>query len=240
MDSIPISLFPRGFDYYAGGHVHQHSVHHLPGYDWIVFPGPLFVGYGRDFEFTAKGERRGFYIVSFDQTVTDAEFVETGLIESMFKEYNLTGLNSSRAQDTLAESFGSLDVDGKIVVLKIKGELSGGKTSDIDFVQLQKLLYERGAVDVHLGRRGLVSADYAAITVAGEDVTVIEERLLKENIGTVHTDVAKLQGDSGVKLSLELLRVLREDRNAENKKEYEARMLEDALGVLQLKGAFEK
>jgi len=45
----------------------------------------------------------------------------------------------------------------------------------------------------------------------------------------------------GVKLSLELLRVLKEDKNpAENKKEYEARMIEDALGVLQLKGAFEK
>jgi hypothetical protein len=131
-------------------------------------------------------------------------------------------------------------VDGKIVVLKIRGELSGGKTSDIDFVQLQNLLYARDAVDVHLGRRGLTSADYAAIKVAGEDVTVIEKRLFKENIGTVHTDIAELQSDSGVKVSLELLRVLRQDRNSENKKDYEARMLEDALGVLQLKGAFEK
>jgi hypothetical protein len=241
MDSIPTSLLPKGFDYYAGGHVHQHSEHHLLGYDRIVFPGPLFAGYGRDFEFTAKGERRGFYIVSFDQAVADVEFVETGLIESMFKEYDLTGLNSSRAQDTLTESFGNLDVDGKIVVLKIRGELSGGKTSDIDFVQLQNLLYERGAIDVHLGRRGLASADYAAIKVAGEDVTVIEERLFKENIGTVRTDIAELQSDSGVKLSHELLRVLKEDRSpAENKKDYEARMLENALGVLQLKGAFEK
>jgi exonuclease SbcD len=241
MDSIPISLFPKGFDYYAGGHVHQHSEHRLPGYDRIVFPGPLFAGYGRDFEFTARGERRGFYIVSFDQTVTDVEFVETVLVESVYKEYNLTGFNSSRAQDTLAESFGRLDVDGKIVVLKIRGELSGGKTSDIDFVHLQNLLYDRGAVDVHLGRRGLTSADYASIKVAGEGVTVIEERLFKENVGTVQTSIPELQGDSGVKLSLELLRVLKEDKNpAENKKEYEARMIEDALGALQLKGAFEK
>jgi hypothetical protein len=125
--------------------------------------------------------------------------------------------------------------------LKIRGELSGGKTSDIDFVHLQNVLYDRGAVDVHLGRRGLTSADYAAIKVAGEDVTVIEERLFKENIGTVQTSISELQGDSGVKLSLELLRVLKEDKNtAEKQKEYEARMLEDALGVLQLKGAFEK
>jgi hypothetical protein len=106
---------------------------------------------------------------------------------------------------------------------------------------LQNLLYDRGAVDVHLGRRGLTSADYAAITVAGEDVTVIEERLFKENVGTVHTNIPELQGDSGVKLSLELLRVLKEDKSpAENKKEYEARMIKDAFGVLQLKGAFEK
>ena len=179
MDSIPLSLFPKGFDYYAGGHVHQHSEHHLPGYDRIVFPGCLFVGYGRDFEFTAKGERRGFYIVSFDQTVTDVEFVETGLIESIYREYDVTRLNSSHAQEILAELFSSLDVDGKIVVLKIKGELRGGKTSDIDFVYLQNLLYEHGAVDVHLGRRGLTSADYAAIRVVAEDGTVIEEAALQ-------------------------------------------------------------
>ena len=87
---------------------------------------------------------------------------------------------------------------------------------------LQNLLYELGAVDVHLGRRGLTSADYAAIKVAGEDVTVIEERLFKENIGTVQTNIPELQGDSGVKLSLELLRVLKEEKNpAENKKDDE-------------------
>ena len=132
-------------------------------------------------------------------------------------------------------------MEGKIVVLKIKGELCGGKTSDIDFAYLQNLLYELGAVDVHLGRRGLTSADYATIRVATEDVTVIEERLFRENIETVQTDIAKLQSDSGVKLSLELLRVLKEERNpAENKKEYQGRMLNDALEALQLKGAFEK
>ena len=57
----------------------------------------------------------------------------------------------------------------------------------------------------------------------------------------MHTNIPELQGDSGVKHSLELLRVLKEDKNtAENKKEYETRMIQDALGVLQLKGAFEK
>ena len=66
------------------------------------------------------------------------------------------------------------------------------------------------------------------------------DRLFKENIGTVRTDIPELQGELGVKISHELLRVLKEDKNpSENKKDFEARMIEDALGILQLKGAFE-
>ncbi len=38
METIPISFFPRGFDYYAGGHIHDRSENSLPGYEKVVFP----------------------------------------------------------------------------------------------------------------------------------------------------------------------------------------------------------
>ncbi|MGQ9782348.1 MAG: metallophosphoesterase family protein, partial [Nitrososphaeria archaeon] len=69
MESIPVSFLPQDFDYYAGGHIHQHVENKLLGYERIVYPGPLFAGYPRDFELSAKGEKRGFYIVSFDEKV---------------------------------------------------------------------------------------------------------------------------------------------------------------------------
>ncbi len=46
METLDINALPKGFDYYAGGHIHQRGEYHLPGYQRVVFPGPLFTGYG--------------------------------------------------------------------------------------------------------------------------------------------------------------------------------------------------
>ena len=60
METIDVGNLPKGFDYYAGGHIHVRGEYHLPGYQRIVFPGPLFTGYGAsDLEATARGSGGG-------------------------------------------------------------------------------------------------------------------------------------------------------------------------------------
>jgi len=237
METIPLSLLPTGFNYYAGGHIHQKSVNRLQGYDHVVFPGPLFLGNarGRDLESAAKGEERGFYIVSFDEEVRDIEFVKTRVIDGTYREFSVSGLNASQARLELNEEISKLDVLNKMVVLKIKGELAGGKTTDIDFPGLRNLLNENGATSVHINRFGLTSNEYAAIKVRGEDRSVIAERLFKENIGTVKVNVLALQNASGVSLSLDLFKSLtRVKGGTETKTDYEQRMREDAFDILSL------
>ena len=58
--SQPLSLLPKGFDYYAGGHVHIVDDKQVEGYGRIVYPGPLFPNSFAELE---KLERGGFYIV---------------------------------------------------------------------------------------------------------------------------------------------------------------------------------
>ena len=65
MESIPVSLLPKGFDYYASGHVHQRTESGFAGYARVVFPGALFGGYSRDLEDSAKGEKTGFLHCEF-------------------------------------------------------------------------------------------------------------------------------------------------------------------------------
>ena len=38
----PLSLLPKNFDYYAGGHVHIVDSTKIDGYGLIAYPGPLF------------------------------------------------------------------------------------------------------------------------------------------------------------------------------------------------------
>ena len=47
METIDVESLPKGFDYYAGGHIHQRGEYHLPGYQRVVFPGPALHGLRR-------------------------------------------------------------------------------------------------------------------------------------------------------------------------------------------------
>ena len=42
MESSPISLLPKNFNYYAGGHVHIVEHVNMDGYQNVIYPGPTF------------------------------------------------------------------------------------------------------------------------------------------------------------------------------------------------------
>jgi exonuclease SbcD len=235
MESIPISLLPKGFDYYASGHIHQRTESGFPDHEKIVFPGTLFAGYSRDLEDSAKGEKRGFYIVSFNDKVTDVTFHEVTVCEYEYFEFDVTNKNSLQAKRELFEKLAKNEATDKIVIVKIKGELSGGKTSEISSGEIRDLLRECGALAVIINRYGLTSKEYAAVQVMGEDIAAIESRLLRENIGTVKLSNEELKADKGAKLAADLLKILRQaQRLNETKKDYEEHTQKQARLVLRL------
>lgn len=238
-ESCPVSVLPKGFDYYAGGHVHERLEEDLQDYKHIIFPGALFGSQTRDHEASSKGEKRGFYIASFGDTIDEIKFVPIKVCEYLFKELDVEDRNSQQAEKLLTEELESIDVIDKVVTLKIKGELSGGKTSDINFSKIQQNLVTKGALTVYLNRYGLKSKEYAMIKAAGEDASTIERKLLKENLGTIKVSQDLLKGDKGLRLALELLNILRESvKSGESKQDYAERMKEQGIRTFQLKEVF--
>ena len=237
MDTLPVSYLPKGFDYYAGGHIHERIEEQLPGYTKIVFPGPIFSGYPRDLERTAKGETRGFYIVSFKEQIESLEFVELfGPEKLKYIEIDLTGKNSTKANSDIETQLKQIDVNNKIVLLKIKGKLEGGKTSEIRAQDYKNLLIQNGAVFVDVNRYGLSSKAYSAVKVTGEDKSSIEKKLFRENIGAVNVSIQNLKGEEGSTVAEKLLDILKIDAKInETKKDYTSRFLEDAIVILRLK-----
>jgi DNA repair exonuclease SbcCD nuclease subunit len=235
MESIPLSLLPKGFDYYASGHVHKRTESGFTGYERVVFPGALFGGYSRDLEDSAKGEKRGFYIVSFDDKVEDVKFMEVSVCDFEYLEYDVSDKNSMQAKKDLLEKLSKTQTENKIAVVKIRGELSGGKTSDISSGEIRDLLKENGALEVIINRYSLTSKDYASVKIVGEDVPTIENRLLRENIGAVKVSLEELKTEKGAKLAQDLLKVLRQEQKLnENKKDYMERIQKHALNTLGL------
>ena len=241
METLSISSFPSGLDYYAGGHIHQRGEYSLPGYERVVFPGPLFTGYGRDIETTARGEKRGFYMVEFDDQVHGVKFVENETFPGAFIEVEADGKNSVQVGNELEEAVNRVDADHRVVVIKVRGELSGGKTSDIDFAKLRNRLMKSGSLYVYINRYGLTSKEFAVPTLGGQDPATIERNVFSERIQNVHVSSDALKGEPGVAVARELLKSLRVDaKQGESKREYADRMLESGVQTLNIKRMFQE
>jgi exonuclease SbcD len=245
-ESIPISNLPRGFDCYCAGHIHEKydprkSEDISPGYKWIFNSGILFAADYRDLEQNARGMERGFFIISFDDKVRDVEFVKVPMCEYELIEHDASGKNALKVQEDLLEAATILDAAGKLILLRVKGEMSGGKVSDINFAAIKRLLEDNEALCVTINHSGLTSKEYTNIRIAGNDAPeVVESRLFEENINTVNVSQSKLKGKSGMQFSQELLKVLRQEQKAnEPKGDYDSRIIKSGLETLQLKEAME-
>ncbi len=233
METVDASMLPKGFDYYAGGHIHERGEYNLPGMENVVFPGPLFTGYGHDLETTAKGEKRGFYIVEFDERVRDKTFIPMDAFEGVFREYDLTGRNAPDAGSMIEDDFTSIDVAGKLVVIKVFGEISGGRASEVGLARLRSSLFERGAIHVYLNRNGLKSKETTDPIFSGEEPSSIERRLFESEVARVQVTEEHLKGERGAEVAVELLRLWRQPpKLGETKKDYTARMVRDGTHAL--------
>ena len=240
MDGINLNNFPKGFDYYAGGHIHKRIVgNDFEGYGPIIYPGPLFAGYPRDMEMSAKGEKRGFYIVEFDEKIHNIDFCELNLAEYQLLAYDANHKTSNQLSEEIIaeiENKGAKGkIEGRIVILKVKGELSGGKTSEINFQDIRRLLKSNGAIHVSINHHGLISKEFSEIRVKGETTDEIEENLLLENINNIEVGTKELKDRNGANLAVRLMKTIRQSPKPNEKKgDYNNRILKDSLRILEV------
>ena len=213
MECIPINWFPKGFNYYAGGHIHKRNKIDHQNYQNIVFPGPSFIGWGtKDYTDVANGEKRGFYIVSCeDNKIIDngIEFIEIKKIEGNFIEFDVTGKRSKQVNNEINKKLEDEEVDNKLVVVRIFGELLSGNTSDIDTIGIRKFLTDKNAISPQINRNKLTTKELKNIRVSDGDKSDIEKRLFEENIVNIRSENKLLQNEKGIIMAKELLKILK-------------------------------
>ncbi|MHA2394805.1 MAG: metallophosphoesterase family protein, partial [Promethearchaeota archaeon] len=128
---IPISYLPQGFEYYAGGHIHEYIHDHLDDYGEIVYPGALFGSNFADLEIVAKGGKRGYTIVEFDKAVKSIEFIENDIAPIEYHQISGENKSSEEVSNKLYKLVEEIDPKNKIILIKIVGTLSHGLPTDI-------------------------------------------------------------------------------------------------------------
>lgn len=228
-EGIASTDLPEGFDYYAGGHLHR-RIEYLREKK-IVYPGPLFTGWGIDLENTVKGERRGFYIVEDGAP----RFLDMTAFEGVYEEVDATGLSAFTLNERLRALASRMDVRGKVVVMRVFGELSSGKTSEVEFASLREEIMKRGAIYLHLNRSQLRSREFEGQAVVSDDVQKIEEETFREFSKSRKFEEGRLNTEA-VALSKSLLQQLKVPKmDGETEGDYEARVRDAAIDVLGIK-----
>ncbi|MEJ5292654.1 MAG: exonuclease SbcCD subunit D [Candidatus Methanosuratincola sp.] len=236
-DGISQSALPEGFDYYAGGHVHR--VFRDPTTGRVVFPGPLFTGWGADLEATVLGEERGFFIIEAEKGgEPKLEFVGLKPFEGVYKEIDVTGKTAEEVNDELRVWATEVDAEGKVVLLKVHGELSSGRTSDVEFGLVRDILAESGAIYLHLNRNALRTREMETVTVIGESAEEIEGKVFREMAGSVKGRDGELVVKDETEAAARLLSILRVPKQeGESQEDYLSRLEREARSVLGLVAA---
>ena len=234
-DQMPLSLLPQGFSYYAGGHMHKFNHQSFDGYSNVVYPGTPFAGYHADLEDNANGQKRGFVLVEFEDTVKSVDFIEIENTEYEVIEVDANNRKAESVNQELAEKTADIDVANKVVIIKIQGELMAGKTADVDVSIVRDNLNNKDALVVNVSKNQLTSKEYSITEAKGSNKEEIETNVFSENIGQLKFDYPELLDESGIKLSSKLLRELGQSK-LENEKnnEYVPRIRDSALALLGL------
>ncbi|RME32142.1 DNA repair exonuclease [Candidatus Woesearchaeota archaeon] len=223
IESAPASMMPKGCRYYAGGHVHIVNATRLPGYEAIVYPGPLFPANFSELEELGRG--------SFC-------FVKDWEVERVPVELKTCASFHVDADKKTPEMVNALlgelreeDVAGKIVLLRITGELCEGRIADVQTKTLVQQWYERGAYFVMRNTAQLSSKELAEVQVRGATTEEVELKVIREHAGQTPLG---LNTEEEVALTKELLNTLGEEKpEGEKQYEYEERVQREARTLLE-------
>lgn len=220
--TVPLSLLPEGYDYYAGGHIHKRITHMEE--KRVVYPGPTFGSSYTDLE---KEIDRGFYII--DDWELEYKPIEVCTIHR--EDIVADGLTAEEVEGDLIEKSGK-DLVDDVVLLKIKGELSQGMPEDVDFTRIRKRYESNGASTVYLNRRGLEGKTGEKLKIRDEEDEELEERVLNEY---------HVPEDLNLRFGEDLLRVLKsEQKDGETNQSYEDRIWTECWNIIQERDEYKK
>jgi len=235
-DQMPLSLLPKGFSYYAGGHMHKFNHQSFDGYSNVVYPGTPFAGYHADLEDNANGQKRGFVLVEFEDEVKSVDFIEIENTKYEVIEVDANNRKVESVNQELSEKTAEVNAENKVVIIKIQGELMSGKTADVDISIIRDNLNDKNALVVNVSKNQLTSKEYSITEAKGSNKEEIETNIFSENIGQLQFKEKNLTGDLGVALAKKLLSELGQPAlENEKKSDYSLRIKQNVLGVLGLK-----
>lgn len=246
MQSAPKSLLPKNFNYYAGGHLHKTIPEELREKEQpikindtnkIIYPGSL---YPTDFRELENYQYGGFCIISGDIDISSqssdlkAEFIPIKIKDVVSITIDCNNKNVRESIDHINKTLSKIEVQDKIVAIRIIGKLTTGKIYEIKSYEIRQKLIKKGAFEVFINKNALISREYASISrVVGKTNDEIEEALIHEHVQKTNIkDITKSDMEKNIH---QLLNILGDERvEGEKVNEYNEGLLTKFLDIFNL------
>lgn len=224
VESNPISILPKNFNYYAGGHIHIiKDVKYGTGE--VVYPGPI---YPCNFKELEELECGGFFIVNVNDGITTKEYHKIKIFDTIKCNIDADNKTPKDIERELTSFFDEKNIQRKIILIRIEGELKEGKTADIGFSNIFDLLMSKGAYYILKNTSKLSSKEFREVKVESDED--VEEEIIKNNIGQMALDNYDIKN-----LVLELMNNLDDERlEGETVSKYEERIIEKMEKIFKI------
>ncbi|MBL7054945.1 DNA repair exonuclease [Candidatus Woesearchaeota archaeon] len=257
MESHPISLLPKRFNYYAGGHPHYIFQKQEEDYGLISYPGPLFPNSFAELE---KLERGGFYIaettevqsenssegdherecrLNNSQAQTPTQPIKTKITWHPIQIYNIEKIRidcNNKTPEQIEEEIKNQVKDNEfnntIVLIRLFGTLSSGKPSDINFREIYEIIYNKSAYFVMKNTNALTTKEFEEVKIDIKSVEDIESAIIKEHLGQIK--VNSFTAEKEELLTKELIRILSQEKQDSTKLDFENRIKEEVSKTLEI------
>ncbi len=239
MDSLSISYFPKGFNYYAGGHVHIVDASEINDYKNIVYPGPTFPNSFSEIEKLKSG---GFYVVEAVKKSSEwsmhKKFMPIKIADVFSMKINCEGKNPAEVGAEILNQVENKSFSGTIVTIRLFGKLKDGKINDISLNDLFSLIYEQGAYFVMRNTYSLSSPEFEEIKFDTSKFEDVEEAIINEHISEINLDLIGAKGSGmehkigAVKNLLNLLST--EKLEGERNSDFEKRLCTEIREVIDV------
>jgi DNA repair exonuclease SbcCD nuclease subunit len=245
MESTPKSVLPKGFIYYAAGHLHKVVPESLKKNNKIlitkenniVYPGCIFP---TDFIELEKFHYGGFCLISGEleessnKISLEAEYISLKVKEVKGLVLDCNNKSVQEVLNTLDLLIFETDFTDKIVTLRMLGTLSSGKSFEIKTNEIREKIKTKGAYEVLINKTALKTKEYSPVrVVVGKTNQEIENTLIHE-----HSQKSQVKGISKEKLEPKihtLLTALGNERVEGTKVgEYKDELIESFIKIFDL------
>jgi len=229
MESQPLELLPKNFDYYAGGHVHYIFAKKQEGYGTIAYPGPLFPNSFSELE---KLENGGFYILEKTDKL-ELKYEPVVICNVFSLKLDCNKKSPGQIKTEIEEKIKGREFINTIVTIRLAGVLDSGKPSDINLKEIFNKLYDKGAYFVMKNTFKLAAKELGSVKAKTGPVEDTETLLIRQSLGQIKVDNLDIEKEE--KLTNRLMAILsNEKEEGERVADFEKRIREEIENVIKL------